>query len=467
MSIAQLDMPDIPREQRPYKRYGAAIKAWRCGKREVLLCGPANTGKSRLWLEKLHYCADKYAGMRGLMLRHTRKSLTQSAMVTYETKVLPQGVLGNKIRFNTQDQQYEYPNGSIIAVGGLDDPQKVMSSEWDFIFLQEATEVSEDAWQALTIRLRNKVMPYQQLAGDANPGPPTHWLKLRCDRGACVYLESKHEDNPTITSEDMATLDALTGVYYLRYRKGIWAAAEGVVYDEWSTPVHRVSLAQLVAWGILTPDGKIGQAVKVVYASQDHGFTNPGVIQVWAVDGDGRIYLIHEIYQTQQTDDWWLEQAVGLKKTYGIRAFIHDPSEPGYIVKAKAKGMNAIAADNSIPLGISAMQERLKIAGDGRPRFYVYEYALKDRDEARVATKQPFSFEGEITGYCYPKAQDGKPIKEVPVKLNDHSMDAARYMCKYLDGPRRSAQYHLDRASEYAELMRKQNAAQLQERKQS
>ncbi len=209
-----------PKERAPYTPFGAARKAWYSRRREVLLCGPSNTGKSRAALEKLHYCMDRYKGARGLMLRKTMKSLRQTGMVTYEKKVLPQGWLDNLIHFNTTDQQYEYPNGSIIAVAGLDDPQKVMSSEWDMIYPQEATELSEDDWQALSIRMRWHHMPYQQMLADCNPGRANHWLKARCDRGQTLMLHSRHADNPAVAPEDMAALDALTGVWYRRYRLG-------------------------------------------------------------------------------------------------------------------------------------------------------------------------------------------------------------------------------------------------------
>ena len=434
---------EMERAQKPYKRYGAAIKAWRSSRREVLMAGPANTGKSRLWLEKIHFCADKYPRMRGLIVRKTRHSLTQSAMVTYETKVLPDGVLGSRIRWNTQDQQYEYPNGSIIAVGGMDKSSKVMSSEWDFIYVQEATELTEENWEALTIRARNHVMPYQQVGADCNPDVPTHWLKLRCDAGKTLLLESRHEDNPSITPEDMAALDALSGVYYLRYRKGIWAAAEGMVYDEWNTQTHRATLAQLVALGILTERELPGKAVKRCVAGVDWGYTNPGILHVWAVDGDGRLYLIHEVYQTQRTDDWWVEQGRALRARYGIDLFICDPAEPAYIAKFHAAGLPAVEAINDIAPGVSAMQTCLRVAGDGRPRLMLYEYALKERDEARVASKQPYGFESEIVGYVWPKAQDGKVVKEVPVKLNDHAMDAARYVCMWLSDPSRNPAHHI------------------------
>jgi phage terminase large subunit len=421
-----------PQERRPYRPFGGALRLWRSGRREVLLAGPANTGKTRAALEKMHFCADKYKEMRGLMVRKSRESLTQTAMVTYEKKVLPEGWMDNLIHFSTVEQQYEYPNGSIIAVGGLDKSSKLMSSEYDMIYVPEATELMEDDWQALTTRLRNHVMPYQQLMGDCNPGPPTHWLKRRCDRGVTLMLESRHEDNPACTDEDLATLDALTGIWYLRLRKGKWAAADGMVYEEWNTSAHKVSRATLTAWGILQEDGKLNRAVvRRVVAGVDWGYTNPGVILVGAFDGDGRLYIVCEVYRTQRTDSWWVEQAQALTQEFGIERFICDPSEPANIRTFEEHGLVAEGADNAISQGISAVKERLVLAGDGRPRLYYYEYALRDRDEGRLAARQPVCTDQEMDSYVWPKARDGSSVKEVPVKVNDHGMDALRYLCRY------------------------------------
>ena len=157
-----------------YSPRGAAADLFRRRDSELVLCGPAGTGKSRAALEKVHLAGLKYPGSRLLMLRKTRRSLTQSAVVTYETKVLH---ALDGVRWNATAQEYRYPNKTILAVGGLDRPAKVMSSEWDMVYIQEATEVSEPDWEAVTTRLRNGVMPYQQLISDVNPDGPEHWLK--------------------------------------------------------------------------------------------------------------------------------------------------------------------------------------------------------------------------------------------------------------------------------------------------
>lgn len=438
-----------PKANRAYHPFGAAVTAWKSRRRELLMAGPAGTGKSRALLEKLHYCADKYPGMRGLIVRKTRKSVTQTAMVTLEQKVLPEGWLGKDIHFRTTEQEYRYPNGSIIAVGGLDDHSKVMSSEWDMIYVQEATELTEEDWEALTTRLRNGVMPYQQLIADCNPGAPTHWLKLRCDRGATLMLESRHEDNPFVTAEYLAALDNLTGVRKLRLRYGKWAAAEGMVYEDWDTTVHVLNRSQLETLGIFH-QGKLHRSgVKHVYASVDWGFTNPGVILVWAIDSDERMYLIHEVYQTGKTvDQWWVPEAEKLKGEYDIERFVCDPSEPAYIAQFNAHGLRAIGAENDIVPGINLVQARLKPAGDGRPRLFIYENALKRRDETRAKAYKPFSVLQEIDSYAWPKEKDGQPVKEVPIKVDDHALDALRYMALYLGQPRSTGGVYIPTAAD-------------------
>ena len=72
-----------------YVPRGAARQFFEMHDREIILDGPAGTGKSRGGLEKLHYICEKYSGARLCLVRKTRRSLTQSGMVTFEQRVLP------------------------------------------------------------------------------------------------------------------------------------------------------------------------------------------------------------------------------------------------------------------------------------------------------------------------------------------------------------------------------------------
>ena len=181
-----------------YEPRGAALDLLKCKAPEVVLSGPAGTGKSVACLWKLHYCAAHIPGLRGLIVRKTRHSLTDSALVTYERDIIPDGhaALGGARRENRH--AYHYPNGSELVCGGMDKASRVMSTEYDLIYVQEAIELAAEEWESLTTRLRNGKLPYQQLLADTNPDKPLHWLKQRCDARQALLLESRHQDNPML-----------------------------------------------------------------------------------------------------------------------------------------------------------------------------------------------------------------------------------------------------------------------------
>src|SRR4051812_10565702 len=177
------------------------------------------------------------------MIRKTLSSLGSTALVTWREHVVPEALHTGAIWFhggNAQaPAQYRYKNGSTITIGGMDKATKVMSSEYDAIYVQEAIELTEADWEALTTRLRNGKVSFQQLMADTNPDIPTHWLKARADQGRTTMLNTRHEDNPvlfdaqgqvtSVGASYISKLDALTGVRKDRLRYGKWCAAEGLI----------------------------------------------------------------------------------------------------------------------------------------------------------------------------------------------------------------------------------------------
>jgi PBSX family phage terminase large subunit len=399
----------------------------------VLLAGPAGTGKSRACLEKLHVMALRYPGMRGLIVRKTRESLSESGLFTFEQHVVgPEDPLVSGIQRRVR-QVYQYPNGSEIVVGGMDKASKIMSTEFDLVFVQEAVELLEDDWESLTTRLRNGRTPYQQLMADSNPDAPTHWLKRRCDTGATLMLESRHEDNPLLYDGTtwtpagrryIARLDALTGVRKERLRFGRWIVADGAVY-EFDRAVHLIDRFPIPT------DWRRIRAV-------DFGFTNPFVCQWWAIDPDGRMYLYREWYMTQRTVRAHAERINTFAEGYEATVADHDAEDRATLAECR---IATTAARKDISTGIQAVQERLKVVGDGKPRLFIMRDSLLERDDNLYDGKRPWCTEQEFDGYVWPKGQDGKAVKEQPVKADDHGMDALRYAVMWLAGRRSTSAY--------------------------
>jgi PBSX family phage terminase large subunit len=420
--------------QRSYRPYGAALDLMRYRDpeliTEVILDGPAGTGKSRAGLEKLHLCALKYQGMRGLIVRKTRTSLSQTGLVTFELKVLPEGSRLTEGANRANRASYLYPNGSEIVVGGMDKAIKVMSTEYDMIYCQELSEFILDDLESLTTRLRNGVMPYQQLIGDTNPDGPRHWIKLREAAGHLKLLQSRHEDNPRMfdartgewTPEGkryIAKLDQLTGVRYWRLRKGLWVAAEGIIYGDWDPAIHLIDPFPIpLNWRRIR--------------SIDFGYTNPFCCQWWAIDPDGRMYLYREIYMTQRTV---ADHAVPIGHFSRLERIEESISDHDAEDRATLDNLEipTICAYKGVKPGIEAVQLRLRKAGDGRPRLFVMRDCLVEVDNELVEAKKPICTAQEFDGYVWAKETAGRAAKEEPIKLNDHGMDPMRYAVSYVD----------------------------------
>lgn len=99
-------------------------------------------------------------------------------------------------------------------------------------------------------------------------------------------------------------------------------------------------------------------------------------------------------------------------------------------------GVPTIAAKKDVSPGIQAVEGRLRVAGDGKPRLFLLRDSLAQEEAELAATYKPTCTEQEFPAYVWQKAADGKPNKEQPLKVNDHGMDATRYAVMYLDGPR-------------------------------
>src|SRR5881397_3645549 len=103
----------IPEGSRPYAPRGKALLMMQDNGEEILMAGPAGTGKTRACLEKVHLICGLYPGARVLLARRTRKSMQQSTMVTFREKVLR--VEDGVVYVGQQYDEFRYPNGSVVA----------------------------------------------------------------------------------------------------------------------------------------------------------------------------------------------------------------------------------------------------------------------------------------------------------------------------------------------------------------
>jgi phage terminase large subunit len=418
-----------------FECYGANREFWRYRGPEAILSGPYETGKTLTALFKLHLLLAKYPGAQALMVRKTYKSLIGGAVVTYERKVLPRPPGDARCPIHKfggeRPEWYDYPNGSRLWLGGMDNPDRFLSSEFDFIYVNQAEELTVDDGEKLTGRATGRAgnAPYAQVMGDCNPSYPQHWIR---NRARLRLFYSRHEDNPTlfdpVTGQitergklTMAALDALTGVRYKRGRLGLWVAAEGQVYEEYDDAVHLVNRFEIpLDWRR--------------FRSVDFGYTNPFSCSWYAMDPDGRLYRYRQIYFTGRLVEDHARQINELSKGERIEATVadHDAEDRATLERY---GIPTKAAVKDISPGLQAVAARLRRAGDGKPRLFLMRDSLVETDPSLRARFKPTSTEDEFPLYVWPEARDGKAIKELPVDENNHGLDELRYLVMHVDGP--------------------------------
>lgn len=470
-----------------YTPRGSAKALLECRDDEVLVSGPAGTGKSRACLEKVLLCALINPGFTGLIARKTGVSLTSTTLVTWKKHVAAEAIAGGLCVYyggsREEPAQYKFSNGSRVLLAGMDNPMKIMSSEFDMVYVGEATELNRQDWEFITTRLRNGRISFQQLIADCNPGAPTHWLKKRADEGKTTILYSAHWENPRYyeevtpdsplyeTDRDTGALEQhdgklyrltpqgvtyigrlrkLTGVRKLRLCDGIWAAADGLVYENWNPEIHLLNR--------FVPPKEWRR-----YWAIDFGYTNPFVCQWWAEDEDGRLYLYREIYRSKRlvedhardilrhvtrarkdlTPDEYAVFKRDRAEAYRLGYCEWTEPEPSAIVcDHDAEGRKTLerylhrgttAARKEVKRGIEAVDSRFKVAGDGRSRLFIMKNAVVDRDDDLEQAGLPTCTEEEVGGYIWAPPKPGGAPKEEPQKENDHGCDGKRYIVAHKD----------------------------------
>lgn len=388
---------------------------------EVLMSGAAGTGKSLACLRKLHLAARDYPNARCLMVRKTRVSLTNAALVTFEQHVLGLGHPMTQGAGRANRTVYHYPNGSEISIGGMDNPTRIMSTEWDMIYVQEAIELDSVDLESLKTRLRNGKTPIQQLIMDTNPSFPLHWLKRRCDAGLTRLIYCHHEDNPILYDHGtnqwtargqtyLRSLDQLTGIMKERLRYGRWVQAEGVVYDNFD-PEQNVSIS-----AEYDPSQEVYYGVDDGYVQGGGPGTesyHPRVVLFGQQTAQGGLNIFYEYYRTGVTSyDQTIDE---------IFALPYPPAEVAYVDSSAAmfkgalwnRGVNTIGATHKVQEGIKNLR-RLICDGNNMRLLHIHPRCT--------------NLIRELQSYRYAEnsfATGGEPRT---IKLDDHGPDSLRYL---------------------------------------
>lgn len=361
------------------------------------------------------------------MVRKVRADMSASMLKTWKKLSAIRGA--PKLAGGLHAEWWDYPNGARVYAYGLDRHSKALGAEFDFIAVSQCEELSHEEWSMLASRAsgRGAVTKNPVIRGDCNPGPPSHWI---INRSELNVLYAAHTENPELYDDAgnilpegtkrLAKLDALPGVMKERLRYGRWVSAEGVVYPGFSRDLHCV------------PHIEQPQHVRR-FRVIDFGFQVFACL--WAVvDADERITITRQIYRSKMRLDEHIREILRLSEGENYEATIGDSADPEAIEVLNHSGIPCIPArkgPDSVLAGIQLLSARLAKAGDGRPRFFVEDGSLVERDRELAEEHRPTSLIEEFEVYSWRKGANG-PLDE-PEKRNDHACDAARYLCLHVD----------------------------------
>lgn len=258
-------------------------------------------------------------------------------------------------------------------------------------------------------------VPGSRLWFSCNPAQPSHWFYqewiCKAAEKHAYYLHFTMEDNASLTPAVRRRYQRLySGVFYDRYVRGLWTAAEGLVYPMFSVREH-----------VAEPPEHFARYV----ISCDYGTMNPTSLGLWGFAAK-RWYRIAESYYDARknglprTDE---EHYAALERLAGerqIEQVIVDPSAASFIACIRKHGKyRVVPARNDVLSGIRRTADAL------RSREILFSPACTD-------TIREFSL------YVW----DSQAARDCPLKTNDHAMDDIRYfVATVLDRPEQDAFY--------------------------
>jgi phage terminase large subunit len=415
--------------------------------RYVAYGGARGGGKSHAVRTKATYLGFEHPGIRMLLVRRTfpelRENHTSRLLDAYER--LPASI---RPRYSDSDKVFLFPGGARLKLGycdSEDDVRQYQGQEYDVLFIDEATQLSETQFRWLNACVRGAGPYPKRTYLTCNPGGVGHaWVKrLFIDRdyrpgedpADYAFIRARVWDNAPLFAGDAGYLKAMKALKkqdisekervrramdsadYVKQLKslspelrrawldGDWDVFSGQFFTEFSRDVHVCEPFEI-------PRGWRCSA------ALDYGLDMLAVLW-FAVSPDGRAYC----YRSLEKRDMTVAMAAKAILSAGPEEVCEYTAPPDLWNRRQDTGLSAaeIFADHGVPL-VKAGNRRI----DGW--LAVKEYLRADEGEPRL----------KIFSTCTPLLRALPLLQHDPKKPGDaatkphditHSPDALRYWC--------------------------------------
>ena len=411
--------------------------------------GARGGGKSWAVRTKAKLLALRWPGIKLLIVRRSYPELMNNHIQVLRTELSGLAV------YNDKDKVLRFLNGASIHFmycardGDLDRLQGV---EYDVIFLDEATQLSEFQMKSITACLRGVNDFPKRIYYTCNPGGQGHgyikriFLDRRYEAGEdpaeYSFIRSLVTDNRALMEAQpdyIRQLEALPEQLRRAWLEGDWDVFEGQFFEDFrSAPdpakcaaagLSAEEAARQGRWTHVIPARAPAPGWKL-YRSFDWGYARPFSCAWWAVDFDGRLYRILELYGCTKTPNeglrWTPDEVFQrIRELEDSHPWLRGRQIEGVADPAiwDASGGESIAetgeryriffapGDHKRIPGWMQCHYRLRFDREGLPMLYVYDNCA--------------AFLRTIPSLCY----DPLRPEDLDTTQEDHAADEWRYMC--------------------------------------
>lgn len=353
----------------------------------IINVGGARSSKShsicQILIEKMVTESNKVFGIT----RKTFPALRMTTMQMFFDLLKDYGIYKDE---NHNKTFSSYTHGTNrVQFFGLDEADKIKSTEFNYIWMEEANEFSYDDYVNLKLRISGKHLPGEMnhLYLSLNPTDSNGWIPMRAAKEEDTeVIKSTFKDNSFLSPEYVKALTDMMYYdenYYRVYALGEWGKIEGRIFTNYEV------LPELPKM----PDAKWAYGL-------DFGLVNPSAlvkVYLW----NDKFYLEEKVYKSGMTVQDIIEK-LGHEERGEIYA---DPSAKMMTAEIHQAGFLAFDGHKGVKESIDLMQ---------RQKLYI------PQSSANLIK--------EIQSYCWKKDPNiPEGYLSEPVKINDHAIDAARY----------------------------------------
>lgn len=366
--------------------------------RYVAFGGARGGGKSWAVRVKAIGMAFEYPGIRMVIVRRSYPELRQNHIEPLLSMLSP-----GLFDYNDSRKEMLFPTGSKLSFRFLANDADVLTfqgAEYDVIFLDEATQLTESQFQALTACLRGANSFPKRFYLTCNPGGVGHaWVKRlfidrhykEGERGEDYsFIRSRLTDNTALMRSDpdyLHRLEALPPKLRRAWLEGDWNIFEGQFFEEFTDdPAHYADRRFTHVIDPFPPP-----LSWPLFRSFDFGYAKPFSAAWWTADEEGTLYRILELYgwngSANEGARWeperifseiasiereheWLR---GRTITGVADPSIWDASRGESVAETAARhGVYYSPGDNHRVAGWMQLHNRLKFDSEGCPSLYVF-----------------------------------------------------------------------------------------------